>query len=137
MDAKRESELLVGLWQELQSAQVAGDTARLDELRRVAEGHAARSGASEEWRLLAREAGRHTERLDEQREAQPEVAVGGDGGEHERVEEVAAPEAAREPAEEGAPERQGLRLGPLIWIVILVGWLILQLIGNVGEGGAL
>ena len=134
MDETREAEELVGLWQQLQTAQVAGDAGRLEALRRLAEARAKAPGASGEWGLLAREAGRHRQALGQQREAQPDVAIGGASEAPEPVDVVAAPETAREPAEEAERERQGFRLGPLIWVVILVGYLLLQFFGNGGEG---
>lgn len=132
MDANREAEELVGRWQELQSAQVTGDLRALAGLQQLATARATRPGASPEWELLAREAGRHTERLAGQVEAQATVGVdaGPESGDW-ALEEVAVPDAAREPAEEG--ERRGRGLGGLIWVVILVGYLILQLVGGLGD----
>jgi hypothetical protein len=138
VDATREAEELVALWQELQAAQVAGDVRRLEGLRRLAEARAQRPDASGEWRLLAREAGRHTGDLREEVEAAPTVGVGDAAAARvERAEpvDVSLPDAAREPAEEGAPERErGFRLGPLIWIVIIAAWVLLQVLGGTGEG---
>ena len=71
MNATREAEELVRLWQELQQAQVAGDAARLEALRVRAEAQARRPDASREWELLAREAGKHSVHVHEAREAQP------------------------------------------------------------------
>lgn len=134
MDANREAEELVELWQELQAMQVAGDTRALALLQRFASERAARPDASPEWQLLAREAGRHTERLADQVAAQPTVGVGADAGPASyELEEVAAPDAAREPAEE-KQGRGGLRPVQLLWVVLVLGYLLLQLIGNVGDG---
>lgn len=134
MDATREAEELVRLWQELQSAQVTGDEARLASMRVRAEAEARRPGASPEWELLAREAGKHSSHVHEAREAQPTAGVGADQGAQYRVEEewevdeVSAPDSATEPAEEGA--RRGRGLGPLIWVVILIGYVILQVLNG-------
>jgi hypothetical protein len=136
VDETREAEELVGLWQELQAAQVAGDLRRLVALQRLAEGRARRPGASGEWALLAREAGRHTGDLHEEAQARPTAGVG---------ETAASPPAELEPvvlpdgvddAEEGPSEsRRGFRLGPLIWLVIIVAYVLLQVLGNAGDGG--
>jgi hypothetical protein len=137
MDATREAELLVQLWQELQEAQVAGDTRRLSSLRALAEAQVRRPDASGEWELLAREAGRHTSRLHEQVEAQPTAGVGADPAAvySERadgyvLDEVGVPDSVLEPAEEGSTPSRGRRLGPIIWLLIVVGYLVLQVIGG-------
>jgi len=140
VNATREADELVRLWQELQVAQVSGDAARLAALRIHAEAQSRRPDASPEWELLAREAGRQAGHVHEARETQPTVGVAAGAGdvqyaEHEwEVDEVSAPDAATEPAEAG--RRRGRGLGPLIWVVILVGYLILQLINGLtgGEG---
>lgn len=135
MDASRETEELVGLWQELQSLQVAGDARALAGLQRYATARASQADASPEWELLAREAGRHTARLAEQVAAQPTVGVGADAASADfELEEVAAPDAAREPAEEGEARGRGLGLVQLLWVVLIVGYLILQVLSNAGEG---
>ena len=121
MDGKREAEELVRLWQELQEAQVAGDVQRLEGLRRRAEGESGRAGASEEWGLLEREAARHAERLHESVVAQPSVGV---GDETVPVDAESAPEPV-----EG---RSGPGKGSLIWLLILVGWVVLQILQGVG-----
>jgi hypothetical protein len=126
MNGRREEEELVRLWQELQVAQVAGDARRLEELRRRAEAESGRPDASEEWQLLEREAGRHAEQLHEAVEAQPSVGVDGE----------AVPVDV-----ESAPEPVGGRSGPgkgsLIWLLILVGWVVLQIVQGVGgENGS-
>ena len=114
------------LWQELQEAQVAGDAQRLEGLRRRAEGEGGRPGASEEWGLLEREAGRHVEALNEAVDTQPSVGVGDD------VVPVEA-ESTPEPVE----GRSGPGKGSLIWLVILVGWVVLQILQGVGgENGS-
>ena len=140
MDATREAEELVRLWQELQVAQVSGDVRRLAGLRALAEAQSRRPDASPEWELLAREAARYTGQVHEQVEAQPTVGVGADPGaaytpdaEYE-LEEVAAPDAVLEPAEEGTGRSRGRGLGPIIWLVIIVGYLILQVIGGLTGG---
>jgi hypothetical protein len=137
VDATREAEVLVQLWQELQEAQVAGDTRRLSSLRALAEAQARRPGASEEWELLAREANRHTARLHEQVESQPTAGVGADPslGYSEpaaryELDEIGVPDSVLEPAEEGSTPSRGRRLGPIIWLVIIVGYLVLQVIGG-------
>ncbi|MDQ3992401.1 MAG: hypothetical protein M3229_01945 [Actinomycetota bacterium] len=139
MNAPREAQELVRLWQELQEAQVAGDGARLTGLRLHAEAQARRPDASPEWELLAREADKHSSRVSEAREAQPTAGVAAEArAESYRVEEeweldeVSAPDAAREPAEETTS--RGRRLGPLIWVVILVGYLILQMLNGLNGG---
>jgi hypothetical protein len=135
VNATREAEELVRLWQDLQAAQVKGDQAQLESLRRRAEAEARRPGASPEWELLAREAGKHSTHVHEAREAQPTAGVGADpSAQSDRVEEeweldeVSAPDSATEPAEEGRSRGRGL--GPLIWVVILVGYLILQVLSG-------
>lgn len=138
MDATREAEELVRLWQDLQSAQVAGDARRLAGLASYAAARAEQPGASPEWAQLAREAGRNTERLMEQAEAQPTAGVGEETGEAVyELEEILAPDAAREPAEEGASTGSGRRrgVGQLLWVVLILGYLLLQVIGNLGDGG--
>ena len=83
-----------------------------------------------------REAGKHSGHVQEAREAQPTAGVGADPTAQYRVEEeweldeVSAPDSATEPAEE-AGRRRGRGLGPLIWVVILIGYLILQVLGGV------
>ena len=134
MDATREAEELVGLWQSLQEAQVAGDARRLEELRRLGEARAKRPGASDEWSLLAREAGRHTGDLREEVEEEATVvAVDGGAAPVER-DELSAPDTADEPAEQEEGGRRGFRLGPLIWIVIVAVYVLLQVLGGNGEG---
>lgn len=135
MDATREAEELVGLWQALQEAQVAGDARRLEELRRLGEARAKRPGASDEWSLLAREAGRHTGALREEVEEQPTiVAVDGGGAAPVEREEMSAPDTVDEPTEQEEGGRRGFRLGPLIWIVIVAVYVLLQVLGGNGEG---
>jgi hypothetical protein len=135
VNATQEAEELVRLWQELQAAQVAGDEARLSRLRARAEVEARRPDASREWELLAREAGKHAEHVHEAREAQPTAGVGAEPSTQYRVEqeweldEVSAPDSATEPAEETGGRGRGL--GPLIWVVIVVGYLILQVLSGV------
>jgi hypothetical protein len=135
VNATREAEELVRLWQELQAAQVTGDEGRLASLRARAEAEARRPDASPEWQLLAREAGKQSSHVQEAREAQPTAGVGTDERAQYRVEEeweldeVSAPDSATEPAEEGSS--RGRRLGPLIWLVILVGYVILQALSGV------
>ena len=125
MNETREAEELVLLWQELQEAQVAGDAGRLARLRSRAEAESRRSGASEEWALLEREAGRYRERLDEAVAALPSVGVGND------AEPVAIDaESAPEPVEAGRRGRG--KAGSLIWLAILLGWVLLQVIGGLG-----
>jgi hypothetical protein len=135
VNATQEAEELVRLWQELQAAQVTGDVGRLEALRRQAEAQARRPDASREWELLAREAGKQSGHLHEAREAQPTAGVGADPAAQYRVEEeweldeVSAPDSATEPAEEAG--RRGRGLGPLIWVVILIGYLILQVLSGI------
>ena len=135
MNATQEADELVRLWQELQAAQVTGDVARLDALRRHAEAQARRQDASREWELLAREAGKHTGHVREAREAQPTAGVGAEPTAQYRVEEdweldeASAPDSAQEPAEEAG--RRGRKLGPLIWVVIVIGYVILQILSGV------
>lgn len=141
MNATREADELVRLWQELQAAQVTGDVSRLNALRSRAEAQARRPDASPEWELLAREAGRHSSHVEQAQETRPTVGVGVEVGEpvhaadaQWQLDEVSAPDSATEPAEEG--RRRGRGLGPIIWVVILVGYLILQFIGGLtGEEG--
>ncbi len=123
VDARREAEELVGLWQELQDAQVAGDAGRLDRIRRRAEAESAREGASEEWRLLAEDAARHTDRLQDELEAQPTAGVGADAV-------VLDAESAPEPV----AGRKGRGKGSLIWLAFLVGWILLQVFQAAGGG---
>jgi hypothetical protein len=136
VDATREAEELVGLWQALQEAQVAGDVRRLEELRRLGEARAKREGASGEWALLAREAGRHTGDLREEVEERPTVGVATSGDAPVVLDEAPAPEADVEEGDEEPVEAQGRgrRLGPLIWIVIVAAYVLLQVLGEVGEG---
>jgi hypothetical protein len=123
MDARREAEELVGLWQELQDAQVAGDAGRLDRLRRRAEAESAHEGASDEWRLLAEDAARHVDRLQDELEAQPTAGVGADAV-------VLDTESAPEPVE----ARKGRGKGGLIWLAFVVGWILLQVFQAAGGG---
>jgi uncharacterized membrane protein len=131
VNATREAEELVRLWQELQAAQVAGDRSRLESLRARAEAEARRPDASREWELLAREAGKHSGDVEEARAAQPTAGVGAEPSEHYRVEqEWELDEASTpEPAEERRGRGRGL--GPLIWAVILIGYLILQALSGI------
>lgn len=123
MNDTREAEELVGLWQELQEAQVAGNAARLESLRRRAEAETRREGASGEWTLLEHEAGRHAERLHEAVVAQPSVGV---DGESVPVDVESAPEPV-----EGRRGRG--KVGSLIWLAILLGWVVLQIVGGLGN----
>jgi hypothetical protein len=141
VDTTREADELVRRWQELQAAQVAGDLRALATLRLLAEAQARRPGASGEWELLAREAGRYTSQLGEQVEAQPTAAVGVEsahGGfepvEQYHLDEVSVPDSAWEPADEEQTPRRGRGLGPIIWLVIVVGYLLLQVIGGLTGG---
>jgi hypothetical protein len=135
VNATQEAEELVRLWQELQGAQVAGDAARLEALRARAEAQARRPDASREWELLAREAGKQSGHVHEAREAQPTAGVAAEPHAQYKIEEeweldeVSAPDSATEPAEEA--ERRGPGLGPIIWIVIVVGYVILQILSGV------
>ena len=121
------------LWQRLQEAQVAGDLGELAALGRYAELESKRPDASDEWRLLAREAGRHAVQRQEEHAEQPSVLVGG---------ETAAPDTAPgrvEPAPEPEPQPAtgksgGRRIGGLIWIAILVAWVALQILQGGGDG---
>jgi hypothetical protein len=135
VNATQEAEELVRLWQELQKAQVTGDQAALATLRARAEAAARRPDASREWELLAREAGKHSTHVQEAREAQPTAGVGADPSaqsyrveEEWELDEVSAPDSATEPAEESGGRGRGL--GPLIWLVIVVGYLILQVLNG-------
>ena len=125
MDETREAEELVLLWQELQEAQVAGNAARLESLRRRAEAETRREGASGEWLLLEREAGRNAERLEEAVVAQPSVGVG-DEAEPVPIDVESAPEPV-----EGRRGRG--KVGSLIWLAILLGWVVLQIVGGLGN----
>ena len=134
MNATREAEALVRRWQELQEAQVSGDPRRLASLAAYAAAQARQAGASGEWDLLAREAERHWQHV---HEAQPTAGVAARGShalEELQLDEVSAPDASAEPAE-SAPS-QGRSLGPFIWLAILVGYIVLQVINglNGGEG---
>ena len=135
MNATQEAEELVRLWQELQGAQVAGDAGRLEALRVRAEAQARRPDASREWELLAREAGKHSGHVHEAREAQPTAGVATEPREPYRVEEeweldeVSAPDSATEPAEKAG--RRGRGLGPIIWAVIVIGYVLLQILSGV------
>jgi hypothetical protein len=128
MNATREAEELVRLWQELQEAQVAGDSGRLASLRSRAERESARPDASEEWRQLAQEAGRYGDRLLEEVAERPSVGVG------EATETVTVDtESAPEPVE----GRRGPGKGSLIWLAILAGWVVLQILQGIGgENGS-
>ena len=125
MARRGEADELVRLWQELQQAQVAGDAERLAWLRRRAEAEGKGENASEEWALFAEEAGRHADRLHEERGSQPSAGVGDD----------AVPldvESAPEPVE-GGGSRRG-RKGSLIWLAFLLGWVVLQIVQGLGDG---
>jgi len=129
MNERREAEELVRLWQELQEAQVAGDAERLAGLQRRAESESKRPDASEEWQQLEQEAGRYGDRLLEALEEQPSVGVG-DGTETVPVDVESTPEPV-----EGRRGRG--RTGSLIWLAILVGWVVLQILqGLGGENGS-
>lgn len=120
------------LWQRLQEAQVAGDPEALASLRRHAELESKRPDASEEWRLLAREAGRHADRRHEEREEQPSAVVAGGAVPPDAV-PAPEPEPASEP--EPAEGRSGRRrIGGLIWVAILVAWVALQILQGGGDG---
>jgi hypothetical protein len=129
MDETREADELVRLWQELQEAQVSGDAGRLAGLRRRAEAESRRPGASGEWALLEREAGRNVERLEEAVVAQPSVGVG-DDAEPVTIDVESAPEPV-------AGRRSRGKIGSLIWLAILLGWVVLQILQGVGgENGS-
>lgn len=128
VNSTREAEELVRLWQELQVAQVAGDAERLAALRGRAEAESRQEGASGEWRLLAEDAARHAERLNETLAEQPSVGVG-DATETVTVDTESTPEPV-----EG---RRGPGKGSLIWLVILVAWVVLQIVAGLGgENGS-
>lgn len=130
MARRGEAEELVRLWQQLQEAQVAGDLEALASLRRYAEFEGRRPDASDEWRLLAREAGRHAERRQEEREEQPSVQVA-----HETVTLDVEPARDVEQTPEPVAGRGGRRrAGSLIWIAILVAWVALQILQGGGDG---
>ncbi len=137
VDARREAEELVVLWQELQAAQVAGDAERLSWLQRRAEAESRHEDASDEWRLLAEDAGRHAERLQGELAAQPSADVAGSTvvvdtqSLPEQATSQPSTESATEPAERGG--RRG-RTGSLIWLAIVVGWILLQLVQAIGGG---
>jgi len=117
-------------------AQVAGDVERLAWLRRYAAAQSKAEDASEEWRLLEQEAGRHAERRHEEHAAQPSAQVGGDTVPVE-TEPPAETMSVPDPPLEPEPERRGgFRIGPLIWVAILVGWVVLQLLQGVGDGSS-
>ena len=126
MNAREEADELVRLWQELQAAQVAGDAGRLQWIQQHAEAERRHEDASDEWRLLAEEAGRHLERLRDERAAQPSAGVGDDAV-------VVDAESAPEPVE--GRSRRG-RTGSLIWLAVLVGWVLLQIFQAAGDGGS-
>jgi hypothetical protein len=136
VNATREAEELVRLWQELQAAQVAGDEARLASVRARAEAEARRPDASREWELLAREAGKYSTHVHEAREAQPTAGVGADAATQSyrvedefQLDEVSAPDSAAEPAEETAG--RGRSLGPLIWVLVVIGYVLLQVLNGI------
>lgn len=134
MSRRGEAEELVRLWQQLQEAQVAGDLHALASLRRHAELESTRPDASDEWRLLAREAGRHAERRQEEHAEQPSVLVAGDAvppGALPDAEPVSGPEPEPEP---GAGKSGARRIGSVIWIAILVAWVALQILQGGGDG---
>jgi len=124
MNETREAEELVRLWQELQEAQVAGDGRALTALRARAAAESRREGASGEWELLEREAGRFAERLLEAVGAQPSAGVG-DEAEAVTVDAESAPEPV-------AGRRGRGKTGTLIWLAILLGWVVLQILQGVG-----
>ncbi len=129
VNATREAEELVRLWQELQEAQVAGDAGRLSTLRSRAERESARPDASPEWQQLAQEAGRYGDRLQEELEERPSVGVG-EGTEPVTVDTESTPEPAKGRSGRG-------KTGSLIWLAILLGWVVLQVIqGLGGENGS-
>jgi len=140
MGANREAEELVRLWQELQEAQVAGDARGLAELRVRADAESRRDGASEEWGLLAREAGRDAERLQGEVVAQPTAAVGAGAVDTVTVDTVTIDttdtasvdtESAAEPVTGG---RRVNKKGSLIWLAFVLGWVVLQIVRNIGDG---
>ena len=134
MDATRESEELVRLWQELQEAQVAGDAGRLAALQARAAAEGQRVGASGEWALLQREAGRNAERLRDDVAARPNVEVAG-SSEPVPVETVRVDtDSPPEPVPGG---RKASKKGSLIWLAFVVGWVLLQVVqGLGGENGS-
>lgn len=130
MARRGEAEELVRLWQQLQEAQVAGDPAALASLRRYAELESKRPDASDEWRLLAREAGRHADGRREEREEQPSVQVA-----DEPVTLDVEPARDVEQTPEPVAGRGGRRrIGGLIWIAVLVAWVALQILQGGGDG---
>ncbi|MBA3348890.1 MAG: hypothetical protein H0T13_10060 [Actinobacteria bacterium] len=142
MGGNREAEELVRLWQELQEAQVAGDARGLAELRVRADAESRRDGASEEWGLLAREAGRDAERLHGEVVAQPTAAVGDETVDTVTVDTVTFDTTANDTAaadSEPAPEpveggRRVNRKGSLIWLAFVIGWVVLQIVRSIGDG---
>jgi len=130
MARRGEAEELVRLWQRLQEAQVAGDLEELASLRRYAELESKRPDASDEWRLLAREAGRHAERRQEEHQEQPSMHRA-----HETVPRDVEPARDVEQTPEPVAGRGGRRrIGGLIWIAILVAWVALQILQGGGDG---
>ena len=129
MNDRREADELVRRWQELQEAQVAGDAARLAALRQRAENERGRPDASPEWQQLEQEAGRYLERLRETLEEQPTVGVG-DETEAVPVDDESTPEPVKGRSGRG-------KTGSLIWLAILLGWVVLQIIQGIGgENGS-
>lgn len=123
MYGTHEDEQLVELWQELQAAQVEGDARRLTSLRAHAVALAQRDDAPREWALLADEAGRFLEQLNQAYVAQPSVGV---EGELVELDEESAPEPVA--------RRRGLRLAPLLWVVVLAAYLLFQILSGTGDG---
>ena len=123
MRGTHEDEQLVELWQELQAAQVEGSARRLAALRAHAVARAQRDDAPREWALLADEAGRFLEQLNQAAGAQPSVGVEGELGE---LDEQSAPQPVA--------RRPGLRLAPLLWVVVLAVYLLVQFLSGTGDG---
>jgi cell division septum initiation protein DivIVA len=134
VDATRESEELVTLWQELQEAQVTGDARTLSSIGARAAAESGREGASGEWALLAREAGRNAERVHDEAAAEASVAVGAaDDTALDNVLDTVPGETEQAPEGEQTGRRRG-RKGSLIWIAFVLGWALLQIVQGFGEG---
>ena len=117
---------LVELWQQLQEAIVRGDERRLARLHARASREEGR-----EWAQLAEEAERHAGQLRAQREAEPGAAIGGGGG-GGAADYVATEEAAEDVVRRSSPAR---RIGNLIWLLLLLGYIALQFFSQGGDGG--
>jgi hypothetical protein len=119
-------EALVLLWNELESARLAGDRSALETIGRIA-GHIAEEGDEAE----RREAERLVDAVRAAEEEDGSMPATG------RIEAELSPigERVEQTLEEEAGDRRstGLQLGPFVWFLILLAIVVLNLLGQLRD----